>query len=74
MHKKREKETLKERKEVNGRKQERSGKCGIWVDALVKLEANQFINHINFDISPLIMENLLAFDKAKLFCNKFIHS
>lgn len=37
MHKKREKETVK-RKEVNGRKQKRSGKYRICVEALVNLE------------------------------------
>ena len=41
-------------------------------DALAKFGAAQYFNYANFDNPPAVVENLLAFDKAKFNCNRLI--
>ena len=41
-------------------------------DALTKFGATLSSNYINFVNPPLVMEDLLAFNKAELYCNRLI--
>ena len=44
-----------------------------YADALAKFGASLSSDYVNFANPPLMVENLLAFDKTKFFCNRLIN-